>query len=163
MKLNASAVKEKLQTEKDCVVYVYLNGGNFAYDTELKVGCIAKISSLQMNEKRSKINIHSETKLFTIVDRERVSAYTNYQVIQDAVIEIICINLLEKHERKYDILPSDTLQCDIPLDSLDRIEVFMSIEKRMGISISDAAIERYFDRPETTVEDVCRCVHQWIN
>ena len=29
MKINASAVKEKLQNEKDCVVFVYFDGDNF--------------------------------------------------------------------------------------------------------------------------------------
>ena len=81
MKINASVVKEKLQSESYFQVYVYLNGGNFVYDTELRDGCIGKLSSLSLNEKHKKVSEvpkFSETSTIKITDYIKASSYNNY-------------------------------------------------------------------------------------
>ena len=170
MKLNASVVKEKLQNGKNCVIYLYLSGGNFVYDTELKEGCIGKISGLKMGEKRKSTNSCSELKPVSvshnvknavrIADETLAVAYLDYEKIQETVVELICEQIdCEESE----VLPQSSLVNDIGYDSLDTVDLLANVEKRMGISISNTADWRYFDRPETTVEDACRCIHQWIN
>lgn len=170
MKLNAGVVKEKLQNEKNCVIYVYLSGGNFAYDTELKEGCIGKISGLKMEEKRKSTNFRVEAKRVSvshdakndvrITNGTLAVAYLDYEKIQKTVVELICKQM---GCEKGTVLPQSSLVNDIGCDSLDTVDLLMDIEKRMGISIYDVADTHFFDRPETTVEDVCQGIHQWIN
>ena len=162
MKINASAVKEKLQNERDCVIYLYLSGGNFVYDTELRDGCIGKLSSLSLNEKHKKVNEVSklsETSRIKITDYIRAGSYKNYDVIMKAVIEAV---IEHNEDLQGQVVASSLLRDDLGLDSLDVADLILLLQKEMGVSIPDYAVER-FDNYGVKIEDVCNYLHLQIN
>ena len=98
-------------------------------------------------------------KLFSLVN-EAMEALQCADAEEKTVVELICKQMGCKKET---VLPQSSLVNDIGCDSLDIVDLLMDIEKRMGISIYDVADTHFFDRPETTVADACRRIHQWIN
>ena len=159
MKLNAKAVKEKLQNEKHCVMYVYLSGGNFAYDTELKEGCIGKISSLSVEEKPFPLNVQTVPEI-SIADMNKAINFSEYDVVKKMVVYAL-LDLNDDMDEEM-IAPSAILKDDLRMDYLDIADLVYRLEREMGISISSIAIDVHFDRSNITVAYICQYLHQQI-
>jgi len=168
MKLNASAVKEKLQNEKDCVVFVYFDGDNFVYDTELKSDCIGKISGLQTGknivsqvEQKGLPDISNNIRAdIRIRDITRVKEFMAFSDVENVVRRAL---LNTKVSISDDMLASSVnITDDLGFHSLDNIWFMQELETEMGISIPVWAIGTYFDGPKATIGNICQYLHQQV-
>ena len=112
-------------------------------------------------ESKSVLVSHNAKNDVRITNQMVAVAYLDYEKIQKTVVELICEQM---DCEEVEVLPQSSLVNDIGCDSLDTADLLVSVEKRMGICISrNAGHWEYFDRPETTVADACRRIHQLIN
>ena len=160
MEICAKDVKEKLQNEKNCEFYVYLQGEKFVYDTELKNRCIGKISSLQADKEILPQVKQKDLHDISINDITRVEKFKEYKDIKEVVREVL---FDVAPGQKDDILSSSAnIIYDIGLDSLDVNDTVMIIQKEMGISIPPFAIETYFKGDNATIGNICQYLHQQV-
>ncbi len=168
MRLTIKAVKEKLQNEKDCVVFVYFDGDNFVYDTELKSDCIGKISGLQTGknivsqvEQKGLPDISNHIRAdIRIKDITRVKKFMVFSDVENVVRRAL---LNTKVSISDDMLASSVnIEDGLGFHSLDNVWFMEELETEMGISIPAWAIGTYFYGPKATIENICQYLHQEV-
>ena len=164
MKINASVVKEKLQSESYFQVYVYLNGGNFVYDTELKSDCIGKISGLQAGknivsqvEQKGLLDIRADIR---INDITRVKKFMVFSDVENVVRRALLNTKVSISEGMLAL--SVNITDDLGFHSLDYTWFMDELETEMGISIPVWAIDTYFYGPKATIGNICQYLHQQV-
>ena len=160
MRLSAKEVKGKLQNERNCIVYVYLRGANFAYDTELESGCIGKLVSLDLQDtQRCSIIVKQKR----IVSKVKIANIELVQSFEDVTsVEALVLNTVIEHDGELwnHVNLSSTLKDDCGFDSLDLSELIMKLEKKLGIIISDYVEAKYFESPNVTIGGIAQYLYE---
>ena len=168
MKLNVTTVKEKLQNEKDCVVFVYFDGDNFVYDTELKSDCIGKISGLQTGknivsqvEQKGLPDISNNIRAdIRINDITRVKKFMVFSDVENVVRRALLNTKVSISEGMF--APSVNITDDLDFHSLEYTFFMDELETEMGISIPVWASNTYFSGPKATIGNICQYLHQQV-
>ena len=188
-KLTSKEVKEKLNSKESFSAFVYLENGNFSYDTELKDNVIGVISTdvyelldilpeddeeLSVVEHQIKYqqeirdnkrfyfdtdNVHnieqiSEEELtsglavINVSRREFAKDFNSPTKVKNWLLDELNTRYFTDITNYYQVKETDDLIDDLNLDSLDRLDFIIEVEKTLGISVPDNVSAAIFARKE---------------
>ncbi len=98
----------------------------------------------------------SDQELYSLRQRLLPTKNSPYQALDKFIRPLIAINFPNVPVQK--ITQNANLYTDLGLDSIDRMELAMHIERTFGPKLSDAQLEHI-----KTIDDLCRIVCEWIN